>query len=146
LSVEENLTVLLPEADDRAQAYQRFPILKERQHLAAGHLSGGEQQMLTLAPILVKPPKVVVADEPTLGLAPMVVEQVIRIFAELREQGVTLLIVEERAKAVLDIADDVVLLELGRLVWSGRRVELDPDQLAAIYLGQTHVKSAVSST
>ncbi len=67
-------------------------------------------------------------------------------FADLRDQGVTLLIVEERAKAVLDIADDVALLELGKLVWSGPRTKLDPDRLAAIYLGQSNMESAPTPT
>jgi ABC-type branched-subunit amino acid transport system ATPase component/branched-subunit amino acid ABC-type transport system permease component len=142
LSVEDNLALLLPDAGDRDQAYQRFPILGERRRLLAGSLSGGEQQMLTMAPMLVKPPKLLIADEPTLGLAPLIVEEIIRVFAELRDQGVTLLVVEERAKAVLDIADDVALLELGKLVWAGPRTQLDPEQLAAIYLGQTHVEAA----
>jgi ABC-type branched-subunit amino acid transport system ATPase component len=140
--VEDNLALLLPDAGDRDQAYQRFPILGDRRRLAAGSLSGGEQQMLTMAPMLVKPPKLLIADEPTLGLAPLIVEEIIRVFAELRDQGVTLLVVEERAKAVLDIADDVALLELGKLVWAGPRAELDPEQLAAIYLGQSHVEAA----
>ncbi|HEX3459315.1 MAG TPA: ATP-binding cassette domain-containing protein [Acidimicrobiales bacterium] len=142
LSVEDNLKLLLPEVSDQEKAFDRFPILKERRRLPAGSLSGGEQQMLTMAPMLVKPPRVLVADEPTLGLAPLIVEEIIRVFGELRDQGVTLLIVEERAKAVLDIADEVALLELGRLVWAGPRVELDPDQLAAIYLGQSHLETA----
>jgi ABC-type branched-subunit amino acid transport system ATPase component/branched-subunit amino acid ABC-type transport system permease component len=142
LSVEDNLRLLLPETADQEKAFERFPILKERRRLPAGSLSGGEQQMLTMAPMLVKPPRVLVADEPTLGLAPLIVEEIIRVFGELRDQGVTLLIVEERAKAVLDIADEVALLELGRLVWAGPRVELDPDQLAAIYLGQSHPETA----
>jgi ABC-type branched-subunit amino acid transport system ATPase component len=142
LSVEDNLKLLLPEVSDQEKAFDRFPILKERRRLPAGSLSGGEQQMLTMAPMLVKPPRVLVADEPNLGLAPLIVEEIIRVFGELRDQGVTLLIVEERAKAVLDIADEVALLELGRLVWAGPRVELDPDQLAAIYLGQSHLETA----
>ncbi len=146
LSVEDNLMMLLPSAAEREQAYDRFPILKTRRHLSAGNLSGGEQQMLTLAPIIVKPPTLLIADEPTLGLAPLIVEEIIRLFAELRGQGVTLLIVEERAKAVLDIADDVALLELGKLVWAGPRAELDPDQLASIYLGQSHVEGAPAPT
>jgi ABC-type branched-subunit amino acid transport system ATPase component/branched-subunit amino acid ABC-type transport system permease component len=146
LSVEDNLLMLLPGAADREQAYDRFPILKTRRHLSAGNLSGGEQQMLTLAPIIVKPPTLLIADEPTLGLAPLIVDEIIRVFAELRGQGVTLLIVEERAKAVLDIADDVALLELGKLVWAGPRAELDPGQLASIYLGQSHVEGAPAPT
>jgi branched-subunit amino acid ABC-type transport system permease component/ABC-type branched-subunit amino acid transport system ATPase component len=142
LSVEDNLTMLLPSAEQRDQAYARFPVLGTRRHIPAGNLSGGEQQMLTMAPVMVKPPALLIADEPTLGLAPLIVEQIMGVFAELRDQGVTLLIVEERAKAVLDIADDVALLELGRLVWDGPRADLDPAHLTAIYLGQSTVEEA----
>ena len=142
LSVEDNLMMLLPDGRDRDKAYERFSILKDRRRLAAGNLSGGEQQMLTLAPILVKPPGLLIADEPTLGLAPLIVHEIINVFSELRDEGVTLLIVEERAKAVLDIADDVALLELGRLLWAGPRAAVDPEQLTAIYLGRSHVESA----
>jgi ABC-type branched-subunit amino acid transport system ATPase component/branched-subunit amino acid ABC-type transport system permease component len=139
LSVEDNLTLLLPKSDDRDRAYERFPVLSARRHVPAGNLSGGEQQMLTMAPMLVRPPKLLVVDEPTLGLAPIIVADLIEVFSELRDQGVTLLIVEERAKAVLDVADDVALLELGRCVWAGPRAELDPDQLAGVYLGQSQL-------
>jgi ABC-type branched-subunit amino acid transport system ATPase component len=142
LSVEDNLMMLLPRADERDQAYARFPVLGDRRHIPAGNLSGGEQQMLTMAPVMVKPPALLIADEPTLGLAPLIVEQIMGVFAELRDQGVTLLVVEERAKAVLDIADDVALLELGRLVWDGPREDLDPAHLTAIYLGQSTVEEA----
>lgn len=141
LSVEDNLTLLLPDADDREKAFDRFPVMRERRRIPAGNLSGGEQQMLTMAPVLIKPPRLLIADEPTLGLAPLIVEEIMQLFAELRDQGVTLLVVEERAKAVLDIADDVALLELGRVVWTGPRTALDPEQLTAIYLGQTGVES-----
>ena len=142
LSVEDNLMMLLPSADERDQAYTRFPVLGTRRHIPAGNLSGGEQQMLTMAPVMVKPPSLLIADEPTLGLAPLIVEQIMGVFAELRDEGVTLFVVEERAKAVLDIADDVALLELGRLVWDGPREDLDPAHLTAIYLGQSTVEDA----
>ena len=142
LSVEDNLMMLLPTAEQRDEAYARFPVLGSRRHIPAGNLSGGEQQMLTMAPVMVKPPSLLIADEPTLGLAPLIVEQIRGVFAELRDQGVTLLVVEERAKAVLDIADDVALLELGRLVWDGPRQDLDPAHLTAIYLGQSTVEDA----
>jgi ABC-type branched-subunit amino acid transport system ATPase component/branched-subunit amino acid ABC-type transport system permease component len=140
LSVEDNLMLLLPKSDDRDRAYERFPVLSARRHLPAGNLSGGEQQMLTMAPMLVRPPKLLIADEPTLGLAPIIVAELIDVFSELRDQGVTLLIVEERAKAVLDVADDVALLELGRCIWAGPRADLDPDRLASVYLGQSHLE------
>src|SRR5580704_371022 len=142
LTVEDNLTLLLRSPIERRQAYERFPMLAARRTIPAGNLSGGEQQILTMAAILVKPPELLIADEPTLGLAPLIVEQIMQLFAQLRAQGVTLLVVEERAKAVLDIADDVALMELGRLVWDGPRTDLDPAQLTAIYFGQVNVEGA----
>jgi ABC-type branched-subunit amino acid transport system ATPase component len=117
-------------------------MLAARRSIPAGNLSGGEQQILTMAAILVMPPELLIADEPTLGLAPLMIEQIMQLFAQLRAQGVTLLVVEERAKAVLDIADDVALMELGRLVWDGPRTDLDPAQLTAIYFGQVNVEGA----
>ena len=140
LSVEENLELRLRTPADRRRAYDRFPVLDERRRIPAGSLSGGEQQMLTMAPLLVRPPQLVIADEPTLGLAPLIVAEIMNIFKDLRDQGVTLLLVEERARAVLDIADDVALLELGRIVWAGPRSQLDDEHLAAIFLGRSQVE------
>jgi ABC-type branched-subunit amino acid transport system ATPase component/branched-subunit amino acid ABC-type transport system permease component len=136
LSVADNLALVLPDPRDREEAYRRFPLLSERRAVGAGSLSGGEQQMLTMAPLMVRPPKVLIADEPTLGLAPRISAQIITMFEELKHRGLTLLIVEERAKSVLEIADSVVLLELGRVVWAGARAELDQERLTAVYLGQ----------
>ena len=85
-----------------------------------------------------------IADEPTLGLAPLVVVQLIDLFTELRSQGTTLLLAEERARGVLDVADQVILLELGRIIWAGPRPALQEDQLAAIYLGSA--QEAVAAT
>ena len=135
LSVEDNLAVRLRTPAERHRIYERFPLLAERQQVAAGALSGGEQQILTMAPLLLKPPAVLVADEPTLGLAPRIVEQMLELFASLRDDGTTLLLAEEWARSVLDVADQVILLELGRLVWSGPRTSLKDHQLAAIFLG-----------
>lgn len=89
-----------------------------------GALSGGEQQLLTLAPALVRPPRVLIADEPSLGLAPLVVQQVFELFAELRERGVALLLVEEKATEALRIADRVAFMRLGRVTWTGPRAEV----------------------
>jgi len=136
LTVRENLQMWLPDAADRDDAYGRFPILGERRNLPAGSLSGGEQQMLTLAPLLVKPPDVLIADEPSLGLAPLIVEQILQIFVELRARGVALVLVEEKAKGVLEIADTVSFLSLGRITWSGPKSAVDDDLLAQVYLGQ----------
>ncbi|MCB0995159.1 MAG: ATP-binding cassette domain-containing protein, partial [Acidimicrobiales bacterium] len=137
LTVAENLTLWLPTSDERDQAYDRFPILGERRGQTAGSLSGGEQQMLTLAPLLVKPPDVLIADEPSLGLAPLIVEQIMQLFVELRDRGVALLLVEEKARDVLEIADSVAFIGLGRVSWHGPRSAVDDDLLAAAYLGET---------
>ena len=135
LSVEENLTLRLRTAAERLEAYGRFPVLGERRNLLAGSLSGGEQQMLALVTLLVKPPAVAVCDEPTLGLAPLIVEQVLTIFTELRELGVALLLIEEKSKGLLQIADRVAVLQLGRLVWHGPVADVDDDLLVRAYLG-----------
>ncbi|MFI6294039.1 ATP-binding cassette domain-containing protein [Nonomuraea sp. NPDC050790] len=132
LTVEENLRTWLPEPD---AVYERMPQLAARRTLAAGALSGGEQQLLTLAPALIKPPAVLIADEPSLGLAPLIVQQVFEIFAELSERGVALLLVEEKATEVLAVADRVAFMRLGRITWTGPRSEVDPTRLTATYLG-----------
>ena len=97
LTVEENLTVLLRDEQLRKDAYERFPILRERRKQVAGLLSGGEQQMLSLAPALVNPPAVFVADEPTLGLAPLAADEIMTAIRRLRDLGSTILLVEEKA-------------------------------------------------
>jgi ABC-type branched-subunit amino acid transport system ATPase component/branched-subunit amino acid ABC-type transport system permease component len=135
LSVDENLSVLLRSSAERDQAYKRFPLLAERRRQAAGLLSGGEQQMLALASALVRPPTVFIADEPSLGLAPLAAEAVFDALRELRERGTSLLLVEEKAREALELADVVVVMELGRIVWTGPRGEADADRLAAAYLG-----------
>jgi ABC-type branched-subunit amino acid transport system ATPase component/branched-subunit amino acid ABC-type transport system permease component len=135
LSVDENLSVLLRSPRERDQAYERFPLLADRRRQPAGLLSGGEQQMLALAPALVRTPAVFVADEPSLGLAPMASEAVFEALTELRQRGSSLLLVEEKAREALELADIVAVMELGRIVWTGPRQEADADRLAAVYLG-----------
>jgi branched-subunit amino acid ABC-type transport system permease component/ABC-type branched-subunit amino acid transport system ATPase component len=135
LSVEENLEVLLRTATQRDAAYARFPILGERRSQLAGSLSGGEQQMLSLAPALADPPAVFMADEPTLGLAPLAAEVVLDAVRELRDMGTAVLLVEEKAREVMQLADTVAFMELGRIVWMGPRSEADAERLAAAYLG-----------
>ena len=98
LTVEENLDVTLGGGADREKAYERFPVLKERRHQPAAVLSGGEQQMLSIVPALVKPPAVLIADEPTLGLSPQATAQVLDAIVELRDCGTAILLVEERAR------------------------------------------------
>jgi ABC-type branched-subunit amino acid transport system ATPase component/branched-subunit amino acid ABC-type transport system permease component len=135
LTVEENLTVLLRTEELRVKAYERFPILQDRRKLTAGLLSGGEQQMLSLAPALADPPKVLIADEPTLGLAPMAAIAVMEAIIELRDRGCAVLLVEEHAQNALKVADNIAFMELGTIVWSGPRGEANMELLAGTYLG-----------
>jgi ABC-type branched-subunit amino acid transport system ATPase component/branched-subunit amino acid ABC-type transport system permease component len=135
LTVDENLALSLRSSSEREQAYERFPLLADRRRQPAGLLSGGEQQMLALASALVRPPVVLVADEPSLGLAPLAAETVFDALRELSERGSSLLLVEEKAREALELADLVAVMELGRVVWTGPRGEADADRLAAVYLG-----------
>ncbi|MFJ5785155.1 ABC transporter permease subunit [Streptomyces hydrogenans] len=135
LSIDENLALQLTEPDDRDAVYARFPALAARRTVLAGSLSGGEQQLLALAPLLQRPPAVLVADEPSLGLAPRVVDEVFGLLAELRSHGTALLLVEEKAAEVLGIADTVAYLAQGEIAWSGPRAEVDRGRLADAYLG-----------
>jgi ABC-type branched-subunit amino acid transport system ATPase component len=91
--------------------------------------------MLSLAPALASPPRVLIADEPTLGLAPMAAESVLEAIVELRESGTAVLLAEEHTHNALQVADTIVLIDLGRVVWSGPRVEADLARLGAAYLG-----------
>jgi len=134
LTVTENLAVALPAAADREQAFERFPALAARRDLEAGLLSGGEQQMLALAPLLVHPPTLLVADEPTLGLAPLVVDEVDRVLRELRDAGTAVLLAEEKASRALPLADSVAFLSRGRVTWSGPAADVDLDELTDAYL------------
>jgi ABC-type branched-subunit amino acid transport system ATPase component len=132
LSVEENLASWLT---DPSEAYARFPALARRRHLPAGVLSGGEQQLLALAPALIRPVRAVIADEPSLGLAPKVVDDLFTLLAELRDRGVALLIVEEKARDALALAGTVALLRHGSVAWTAARSEVDAGRLADGYLG-----------
>jgi ABC-type branched-subunit amino acid transport system ATPase component/branched-subunit amino acid ABC-type transport system permease component len=136
LTVDENLALRLDE-QSREEVYAQFPSLRERYRLTAGSLSGGEQQMLTLAPLVVKPPRLVVADEPSLGLAPLVVGQLMDLFRTLRDRGSGVLLVEEKARDVLEVADHVAFIELGKVVWTGPRQAVDDEQLIGAYLGSS---------
>lgn len=135
LSIEENLALYLRDADERDAVYDRFPRLRERRTVPAGSLSGGEQQMLALAPLLQRPPGVLIADEPSLGLAPRVVDEVYGLLVELRAAGTALLLVEEKAAEILGIADTVAYLAQGRVSWCGPRSEVEADRLTEAYLG-----------
>lgn len=145
LTIDENLSMWLRSAEERDRVYERFPNLAGRRKVPAGSLSGGEQQQLTVAPLLVRPPRVLVADEPSLGLAPLVVEEIFRFVVELRDLGVALLLVEEKASEILTVADTVAFMSVGRVSWSGPRAEVDENRLTAAYLGLSDADTDVRS-
>jgi ABC-type branched-subunit amino acid transport system ATPase component len=135
LSVEDNLRLVLTRSAERDDVYERFPVLGERRRQQAGSLSGGEQQMLSLAPMLVRETELLIADEPALGLAPRIVEQILGIFTELRDRGTTVLLVGESPHGIIGIADQAMLLHVGHVTWAGAASELDQATLEESYFG-----------
>jgi branched-chain amino acid transport system ATP-binding protein len=118
-------------------AYTRFPKLKERAKQAAGTLSGGEQQMLAVGRALMSRPKLMMLDEPSLGLAPLVVQDIFSIIREINRQGVTVLLVEQNANMALKIADQAYVLETGNITMSGTGAELlVNEKVREAYLGK----------
>jgi branched-chain amino acid transport system ATP-binding protein len=121
------------------RVYALFPRLKERRKQLAGTLSGGEQQMLAMGRALMGAPKLLMLDEPSLGLAPIIVADIFRIVGELRAAGVSVLLVEQNAKAALEIADRAYVMELGKFILSGPASAIAANQrVAASYLGFQH--------
>jgi len=117
-------------------AYDRFPVLRQRSRQLAGTLSGGEQQMLAIGRALMTRPRLLLCDEPSLGLAPLVVQEIMRLLAVLRAAGTTILLVEQNARLALRFADRAYVLEVGRVALSGASADLlADDQLKAAYLG-----------
>lgn len=116
--------------------FQRFPRLRERRKQIAGTLSGGEQQMLAMGRGLMIHPRLLMLDEPSMGLAPILVEQIFDIIRELRESGTTILLVEQNAGMALDLADRAYVLETGKITLSGTGAELSQsDEVKRAYLG-----------
>ncbi len=125
-----------PYEDDLEKIFARFPRLKERASQDAGTLSGGEQQMLAVARALMSRPKLLLMDEPSLGLAPLVVEEIFRTIAELHRDGTSILLVEQNAHMALKVAQHFYLIEQGRVTFSGDPGSLAEDELIRrAYLG-----------
>lgn len=123
-------------AADLEHVYELFPRLKERMRQTAGTLSGGEQQMLAMGRALMSRPKLLMLDEPSMGLAPILVEQIFKIIQTLHEAGTTILLVEQNAQAALSIADRGYVLETGKIVTSGTGTELlASPEIKKAYLG-----------
>ena len=141
MTVQENLDMgayirknnIKPELD---MVYDYFPRLKERSKQVAGTLSGGEQQMLAMGRALMSKPKVIMLDEPSMGLAPILVEEIFEIIKHLHEAGTTILLVEQNAQAALSVADRGYVMETGKIVASGTGAELlDSPAIKKAYLG-----------
>ena len=142
MSVKENLEMggftrpAAEIAESIEDVYQRFPRLKERYKQVAGTLSGGEQQMLAMGRALMSHPKLLMLDEPSMGLAPILVEQIFDIIKELHEAGTTILLVEQNAQMALSVAARAYVLETGNIVKEGPALELlNDDAVKNAYLG-----------
>lgn len=144
LTVEENLKVGAFTLNNRKQikenfekVYRMFPVLRERRKQVSATLSGGEQQMLAIGRALMSSPKLLLLDEPSLGLAPLIVQDIMRIISDIRKEGVTVIIVEQNAAQTLKIADYAYVLELGSVHTQGKASDLlnDPNLIQA-YLGK----------
>ncbi len=134
MSVRENL--LLAARDGVDDAFRRFPILAQRRDLPAGNLSGGEQQILAIARALVAKPRVLLLDEPSLGLAPRMVSEMFAILADLKAAGTTMLVVEQNALRALRLADRAYVMEVGTITIGGRAADLLHDErVVRAYLG-----------
>jgi branched-chain amino acid transport system ATP-binding protein len=152
MTVQDNLLMGLYVRRDKAQAakdlaalLERFSILAERRHLLASLMSGGEQQMLAIARALLSKPKLLLLDEPSLGLAPKMTDAVFAMIGDLRREGLTVLLVEQKARQTLKIADRAYLMETGRVITSGPAKELIDDPVVSeTFLGGR--AAAVTST
>jgi branched-chain amino acid transport system ATP-binding protein len=124
-------------AGDLARIFETFPALADRNKQLGGTLSGGEQQMLAIGRALMSRPKLLLLDEPSLGLAPIIVSRIFKIIKEINDQGTTILLVEQNAKAALRLAHRAYVLETGKIVMQGRASELEKDPgIKKAYLGE----------
>lgn len=154
LTVEENLRLGAATVSDRAQVERDiahwssfFPILGERLAQPAGNLSGGQQQMLAVARALMSRPRLLLMDEPSLGLAPRLVAEVFQLIQTLKEQGMTILLVEQNVRMTLDIVDRAYLLNVGRVEFSGTPEELRAQaDIERAYFGERRPSAAAEET
>ncbi|WP_151772756.1 ABC transporter ATP-binding protein [Streptomyces abyssomicinicus] len=144
MSIEDNLRLGAYLRDDRdgiakdiQRAYDLFPILGERRRQAAGTLSGGEQQMLAMGRALMSQPKLLMLDEPSMGLSPIMMQKIMATISELKAQGTTILLVEQNAQAALSLADHGYVMEVGKITLTGTGQELLHDEsVRKAYLGE----------
>jgi branched-chain amino acid transport system ATP-binding protein len=131
LTVDENLQVPMerPGPWTIARIYQLFPRLAERKENRGRQLSGGEQEMLSIARALLLNPRLLILDEPSQGLAPLIVREVFRIIAQMRAEGISVLLVEQNVRVALEVADDAYVLENGQIVYTGTAAELGADEV-----------------
>ena len=146
LTVRENMSVALAACRDRREGrariedlFDRFAILRAYEHRQAALLSGGQQQMLAIARALVHQPRLLVLDEPSLGLAPLMVDELFTLIGELRAEGVTMLLVEQNAARAIEFADRSYVIRSGSIVESGSRQDFAGSNLAALLLGPDDV-------
>ncbi|HTB09161.1 MAG TPA: ABC transporter ATP-binding protein [Acidimicrobiales bacterium] len=142
MTVEENLEMGAfrrkgPLGDDMEAIYEQFPILKDRRKQLGANLSGGEQQMLAIGRALMSKPQLLLLDEPSMGLAPMIVETIFSIISQIRDSGTTVFVVEQNATQALRLADRGYVMENGRIVFGGKAADLLHDErVRAVYLGE----------
>jgi branched-chain amino acid transport system ATP-binding protein len=143
MTVEENLEMGAfrrkgPLAEDMEAIYVQFPILKDRRKQLGANLSGGEQQMLAIGRALMSKPRLLLLDEPSMGLAPMIVDSIFSIIAQIRQSGTTVFVVEQNATQALRLADRGYVMENGRIVFGGKASDLLHDErVRAVYLGES---------
>jgi len=143
MTVEENLDMGAYSrsdtySDDIERMYEMFPILKERKKQLGGNLSGGEQQMLAIARALMSKPRLLLLDEPSMGLAPKIIQNIFKIIGEIRDSGTTVFVVEQNAAQALRVADRGYVMENGRIAFSDQASNLlDDPRVRAVYLGES---------